>query len=121
MKSTSKRPAGNVRDEAHALLDRLFDLVEHPARVPNVALLSQLDGQRYPGAERNKHLRVWKLAFAAGDPGATKQGRSRLLTVNAWHRWCGKLPSRAKVKPAPVSHVSVDDEMLEDLGGKRAS
>ena len=116
------RPPLIPRAAAHGLLDRLFDLAEGVGSVAvaaTVPLYSQADGQRFPGAGRTKHLRVWQEAFKAGDPGATKQGRARLLTKEAWLRYC-ELPSR-KTPPAPISAVApnLDDEILERLGGKR--
>jgi hypothetical protein len=61
---------------------------------------SQRDGERPVGCGRAKYLRVWRRARAAGDAGATSEGRARILTPDAWARH-RQLPSRKR----PVGEV----------------
>jgi hypothetical protein len=109
-------------DELVPIFVRRRDLAAFASAVsvpPAERKLSQLDGERYPGAGRAKHLRVWHLAHDAGDPGATRQGRALLLTEAAWLRWHNKLPS--KKSPPKSSPRSLEDCVLAELGGRRAS
>lgn len=71
---------------------------------------SQLDGERPPGCGRARYLRIWRRARDAGDPGATADGRARLLTADAYER------HRAVVRPRPALRV-VGDDLLEQIGG----
>jgi hypothetical protein len=75
-------------------------------------------GNRPAGAGLAKYLRVHKLARRSGDPEATCEGRSRIMTAGCWTRWNGRLPSRPR--PVPTAQViSIDDAVLAELGGRR--
>jgi hypothetical protein len=84
-----------------------------------VVTYSQRDGERPTGCGRAKYLRVHRRAREARDAGATSPGRSRLLTHDAWQRYCDALPSRAS-KPASAE-PSLEARVLKLLGARRAS
>jgi hypothetical protein len=113
--------------DLEAVLVRLIDarITARLARAIGCAVTShsQRDGERPPGAGKAKFLRVHRLAREGGDPGATVQGRARLMTADAWQRWCGAIPSRARrpVSPAPAPHVSADDVIAAKLGIRRTA
>ena len=92
-------------------------------RATAATLFSQRDGERPAGCGAAKYLRVHRLAREANDPGATRQGRARLLTPDAWDRWASAIPSRARrtPEPAPVSAVSIDDVVARKLGVRRSA
>lgn len=71
---------------------------------------SQLEGERPPGCGRARYLRVWRRARDARDPGATADGRARLLTVDAYER------HRTAVRARPALRV-VGDDLLDEIGG----
>lgn len=80
----------------------------------SLRLYSQCDGERPTGCGKTKYLRAWRRALAAGDAGATRDGRARLLTPEAYARHAAA-PSRA---PAPIAPVAtLEDEVLAELGG----
>jgi hypothetical protein len=81
------------------------------------AIYSQHDHERPAGTKRQRYLDVHALAFGAGDVGATKIGRARLLTPDAWARWSTSLPSRKKAPPP--TPVSLDDQVAAELGVER--
>ncbi len=117
--SLGNREAPALSALAEALAPYLAPLL---ARATTTAIVySQLDGQRAPGAGHAKHLRVWHAAAAAGDPGATKEGRARLLTADAWARWCDALPSRARGKREAEPVLSIDDQVAAKLGVRRSA
>jgi hypothetical protein len=97
---------------AHDLTSALLPLVRFLAplvaaelragRAPTV--YSQKDGERRPGCGKAKHLRIWRRAWAAGDPGATKDGQARLLTAEAYERH--RLPARRAPKTKPEETTS---------------
>lgn len=80
---------------------------------------SQRDGERPAGCGRVKYLRVWRLAYRAGDTGARAQGKARLLMPEAFERFEAQLrkPRRAALHVVP--EPSTDDRMLAALGGRR--
>jgi hypothetical protein len=82
---------------------------------------SQREGERPTGCGRAKYLRVWRLAHRACDDGARSQGKSRLLTVDAFERFEAQLrkPRRAVLRVAP--QPSTDDRILTALGGRRSA
>lgn len=63
------------------VLERLGERAVAPTRP-----WSQVDGERPPGCGRARYLRVWRRARDAGDPGATADGRARILTRDAYER-----------------------------------
>jgi hypothetical protein len=106
------------REQAHAILDRILDVAERVGR-PTESNYSQRDAERPAGCGRERYLRVHRLAFDARDPGATKIGRARLLTADAWLRWAASLPSRTR--PKPPAPLTLDEQLLAELGLERAS
>ena len=82
---------------------------------------SQRDGERPPGAGKAKFLRVWRLAAAAGDVEATREGKARLLTAACWARHVSRLETRRTRSAPRKSSPSIDDQLLAELGARRAS
>ena len=82
---------------------------------------TQRDAERPRGCGRAKYLRVWRLAHRAGDAGARAQGKSRLLTPEAFERFEAQLrkPRRAVLHVVP--EPSTDDRVLAALGGRRSA
>lgn len=89
------------------------------------ATYSQADGERPPGCGRAAYLRIWRAAAAAGDPGATAEGRARLLTPDGYDRHAATVRGpgrRAKpAAPAPARSSDPVDDVLAELGARRAS
>ncbi len=82
------------------------------ADVVNADTYSQHDGSRPRGCSRERFLDVWKRAHDAGNEGATKDGRARVLTADAYARHSGRR-SLAFVRTEPAS---LDDEAARELG-----
>lgn len=83
---------------------------------------SQNDGERPVGCGRVRYLRIWRAAAAAGDVGATEDGRARLLTVEAYQRHAGLRARAPKTPPsAPVPLPAAEDDVLDALGLRRVS
>ncbi len=82
---------------------------------------SQIDGERPTGAGREKYRAVFRRALAEKDPGAKKQGRALVMSEACWLRWVDALPSRKAKAATPVSAVSLDDQVLDELRGRKAS
>jgi hypothetical protein len=80
---------------------------------------TQKDGERPPGCSPTKFLRTWRRARDAADAGATEDGRTRLLTVEAYERHRTRERSR-RVPPRTAAPAprSIDEEMLARLGGR---
>lgn len=79
-------------------------------------LFAQHDGSRPAGCSRSGYLQTWGKAWEDRHPGATKRGRARLLTREAFDRYA---PSE---KPSPKASPPVlDDEraVLDELGLRR--
>lgn len=73
---------------------------------------SQHDGERPPGCSRTTFLRAWRVAHRSGHPGATCDGRARLLTPEAFA--VGRAGMRPKATPAEPA--CQDAGVLEELG-----
>ena len=79
---------------------------------------SQHDGSRPPGCGRVRYLRIWRSAFRAGDAGATRDGRARLLTHDAYQRFA-RIERAVESSPRPVEDEAND--VLSELGAVRRS
>lgn len=116
-----------VRD-ARTLLLRRAELAEEQARIDRqlaelavsgrTACYSQRDGERPPGCGRVRYLRVWRRARDAGDEGASKDGRARLLTHEAYarHAAMSLARPRARIVDEPAG---LDEQVLAELGAVR--
>jgi len=81
---------------------------------------SQNDGERPVGCGREKFLRVWRALHAAHDPGATAEGRARILTTDAWARFVSnEKPLKPRLLELVPQERSRADRVLDALGGKR--
>jgi hypothetical protein len=80
---------------------------------------SQRDGERPIGCGKPTYSRVWHRAFDASDPGAWREGRSLIMTAEAWQRWATLFRTRAPRAPAPVaSPVTGLDALLAEAGAR---
>jgi hypothetical protein len=113
------------REQAHALLDLILDLAERGSTRSAVGPVtySQRDGERPSGCGRAKFLRVHRRARLSGDPGATTEGRARLMTADAWARHHDAVPSRRRVAPvvAPVAMNVAERVRLDLVRGRRSA
>jgi hypothetical protein len=79
-------------------------------------LFSQDDVGRPEGCGRTKYLRTWRRARDAGDPGATEDGRARLLTKEAYERHRPRTTRKPKAPPVPKTKVAPSDPIEVVLG-----
>jgi hypothetical protein len=83
---------------------------------PRLAGFSQRDGDRPLGCSRERFLDVWKRAHDAADDGATADGRTRLLTHEAYDRFARVRRAAVPLSGPRLVERSVDDQVLADLG-----
>jgi hypothetical protein len=86
---------------------------EQPAR-PRP--FSQVDGERPPGCGRRRFLAAWRSRHATGDPGASAEGRARILSPDAWARFIEDEAPRA---PLRLVSPAQSPSMLDRLGARR--
>ena|SRR5580658_10127841 len=87
-----------------------------PFIAPLIGASSRPFSQREPppGAGRVKYLRTWRRARDAGDAGAWAEGRSRLMTAEAWAKWSRTASPSTATKATPA-----EPSLLDELGAKR--
>lgn len=100
-----------------ALIDERIAAASNSTR----RIYSQFDGERRPGWRREKHLRVWRRARAAGHPGALPpEGRARLLTEEACIAFGVTSAVKTKRPPNVVAIRTNEDDVAAELGlGRR--
>jgi hypothetical protein len=112
----------NIANESvDALLEKIVErkLEEKLAELRTIAGGVRLYHQdaRHPALDsRVLHLRAHRALRREGHPGATSRGRHRLLTEAAILDWTSRQPEKRSSAPK-----SVDDELLAELGARRAS
>lgn len=75
-----------------------------------------------PGAGRTKFLRVARLLRAEGDVGSWREGRTVLVSADAWPRGLALLGQGREPPPsAPVPLPAAEDDVLDALGLRRVS
>jgi hypothetical protein len=83
-----------------------------------LARYTQRDGERPAGKSRIAYLRVFRRALVAGD--AHHEGRACVMSREAWERYARTAPPtpprRSRPRLALASALSVDDEVLAELG-----
>lgn len=83
-------------------------------------LCSQYDGERPAGVGKALYLKVHQLAFRNGEPSAVRRGKSRVMSHDAFDKYERQLRKpTATVLPLRKAPMSVDDEVLAELGGRR--
>lgn len=100
-----------------ALAQVLAPLVARELSAKGSRPYSQVDGERPPGTSKLVYLRAWRAARRQGHPGATSDGRARLLTPEAFA--AGRAVMRPPKKAAP--ELDIDDKVLKKLGLSRPS
>jgi hypothetical protein len=85
------------------------------------AVYSQRATERPIGCGAATFSRVWHRAFDAGDPGARREGRSLILTADAYGRHQDAVRRRKVTAPPVAPPLSGLDALIAEAGARRTA